>query len=49
MTDWIALAAARKLDIPPDDIAKITPVLDALEEAFRPLVRELPRAYAEWE
>ena len=49
MTDWTALAAARKLDIPADDVAKIAPVLDALEEQLRPLVRELPSAYGEWE
>lgn len=49
MTDWIALAASRKLDIPPEDTAKIAPILDALEAAFRPLTEELPRAYAEWE
>ena len=49
MTDWTALAAARKLDIPLDDIAKIALILDALEKAFRPLTKELPRAYGEWE
>ena len=37
MTDWNAIAEARKLDIPPEDLAQITPTLDALEEAFRPL------------
>jgi hypothetical protein len=41
MTDWNALALARKLDIPPEEVAKFAPVLDALEEAFRPLVQEL--------
>jgi hypothetical protein len=41
MTDWNAIVAARKLEIPPDDVAKFVPVLDALEEAFCPLLTEL--------
>jgi hypothetical protein len=41
MTDWNAIAQARKLDIPPEDIAKLAPVMDTLEEAFRPLLNEL--------
>lgn len=41
MTDWNAIAEARKLNIPPEDMAKAAPVLDALEEAFRPLLKEL--------
>jgi hypothetical protein len=41
MTDWNAIVVARKLDIPPDDVAKFASVLDALEEAFRPLLKEL--------
>jgi hypothetical protein len=41
MTDWNAIAEARKLDIPSEDVAKLTPVMDALEEAFRPLLNEL--------
>jgi hypothetical protein len=41
MTDWKAIAQARKLDIPPEDVAKVAPTLDALEEAFRPLLKEL--------
>lgn len=49
MTDWHALAVARKLDIPLQQIEKIAPTLDALEEAFLPLPDKLPRAYAEWE
>ncbi len=39
----------RTLEIPPDELAKIVPILDALEEAFRPLTRELPLAYTESE
>lgn len=36
-------------DIPPEQIARITPTLDALYEAFRPLLKELPLAYTESE
>ncbi len=35
MTDW-------KRDIPPDAIERITPSLEALEAAFRPLLAKLP-------
>jgi hypothetical protein len=49
MTDWNALAEARKLDIPPEAIAKFAPIHDALEESFRPLLKDLPRSYAESE
>jgi hypothetical protein len=45
MTDWNALAQARKLDIPPETVAAITPTLDALEQAFRPLLNELGAGY----
>jgi hypothetical protein len=41
MTDWKAIAEARGLDIPPEQIAKIAPTLDALEEAFQPLLAQL--------
>jgi hypothetical protein len=41
MPDWNAIADARKLNIPPEDMAKVAPVLDALEEAFRPLLKDL--------
>ncbi len=45
MTDWNALAQARKLDIPPEAVAAIAPTLDALEEVFRPLLKELGGGY----
>jgi hypothetical protein len=45
MTDWNALAQARGLDIPPEAIASFAPTLDALEEAFRPLLKELGGGY----
>jgi len=41
MTDWKALAAARCPDIPADAVARITPGLEALEAAFRPLTERL--------
>ena len=31
-----------KLGIPEDELARITPSLDALEAAFRPLVQTIP-------
>jgi hypothetical protein len=45
MTDWKALAEARKLNIPPEAVAAIAPVLDELDEAFRPLLDELGGGY----
>jgi hypothetical protein len=41
MTDWNAIAQARSLDIPADEIEAIAPVLDALENAVRPLLAQL--------
>ncbi|MBM3797434.1 MAG: hypothetical protein FJW31_26065 [Acidobacteria bacterium] len=40
--DWTAAAAAIAPDIPADQIARITPSLDALEAVFRPLVAAIP-------
>ena len=37
MTDWKKIAAALDPPIPAADVEKIAPVLEALEEAFRPL------------
>lgn len=45
MTDWKALAQARKLDMPPEAVAAIAPTLDALEEAFGPLLKQLGNGY----
>ena len=42
MTDWIALSRARGLDIPEDQVAQIAPSMEALEQAFRPLLAKLP-------
>ena len=40
-TDWKALAKARGLDIPEEDVEAIAPRLDALEQALRRPAREL--------
>lgn len=40
--DWKAAAAAFAPGIPADQIEKISPSLDGLEAAFRPLVSRLP-------
>lgn len=42
MTDWKLLVPALGLDIPAEDIARVTAPLDALETAFRPLTAGLP-------
>ncbi|HWD00343.1 MAG TPA: hypothetical protein VG456_26480 [Candidatus Sulfopaludibacter sp.] len=41
MKNWRAMAAAIGLDLPARDIDRIAQPLDGLEEAFRPLVRDL--------
>ncbi len=40
--DWKAVAGALAPDIPETDLDRITPALDALEAAFRPLAAEIP-------
>ncbi len=39
--NWRELAAARGLDIPDEQIDRIAPALEALEAAFRPLLKPL--------
>ncbi len=39
--DWIAIARARNLDIPDEAVAKVAPILDALERDFRPLLKRI--------
>jgi hypothetical protein len=39
--DWRAIARACGLEIPAKDFERIGPPLDALEESFRPLTRDL--------
>ena len=40
--DWKAAAAAFAPGMPAEQLEKITPSLDGLEAAFRPLVAKLP-------
>ncbi|MCS6951941.1 MAG: hypothetical protein RMK57_00780 [Bryobacterales bacterium] len=40
--DWRRIAEGMRLDVPEGDLERIAPVLDALEDAFRPLVPALP-------
>ena len=44
MKDWKKIADASELQIPEADFDRITPALDSLEKAFRPLVESLPSA-----
>jgi len=41
MTDWKLVAAGRGLDIPDEELARMSAVLMPLEESFRPLVRTI--------
>ena len=41
MKDWKKIARASGLPIPDAELERIAPVLDALEAAFRPLVKDL--------
>jgi hypothetical protein len=47
-TDWKKLAAALDPPIPPGEVDRIAPVLDALEAAFRPLQRSLSPDAIPW-
>jgi hypothetical protein len=48
MSVWKKLAAALDPPIPESNVEEITPVLDALEAAFRPLQRSLPPDATMW-
>lgn len=39
--DWRAITRSSGLDISPSDLDRIVPPLEALEESFRPLVKDL--------
>jgi hypothetical protein len=41
MPDWISIAAAHNFDIPAADLDRAIKPLNALEESFRPLVKDL--------
>ncbi len=42
MKNWKLIAEANDLRIPEPDLERITPALDALETAFRPLTKSIP-------
>lgn len=42
MKNWKMIAEANQLRIPEPDLDRITPALDALEAAFRPLTHNIP-------
>jgi hypothetical protein len=42
MKNWKAIASGNGLNLTDEYLAKITPPLDALEAAFRPLVATIP-------
>jgi hypothetical protein len=42
MDDWKSIAEARGLGIPAEEVAKLVPVMEALEQSFRPLLGALP-------
>ena len=42
MKNWKKIAESSELHIPEPDLERITPTLDALEAAFRPLTKNIP-------
>jgi len=42
MKNWKTIASGNDLGLPDDYLAKLTPTLDALEAAFRPLIAGIP-------
>lgn len=42
MKDWKKIASGYGLDIPEEQIARIAPALDGLEQIFRPLAGRIP-------
>ena len=48
MTDWKKTAAALDPPIPEPDVEKLLPVMEALENAFRPLQRTLTPGSDVW-
>ncbi len=41
MKDWKRIAEAHGLPLSPSELDRLTPALSALEEAFRPLLKDL--------
>jgi hypothetical protein len=48
MTDWKKIGSALDPPIPAADLEQIAPVLEALEEAFRPLRESIPHDAGVW-
>jgi hypothetical protein len=48
MTDWKKIAAALDPPIPEVDVERLSPVMDALENAFRPLQQTLTAESDVW-
>ena len=42
MKNWKKIAEIEGFDIPESELGRMTPVLDGLEAAFRPLVASIP-------
>ncbi len=42
MTDWLAVAQARGIRAPHEELERMAQVLETLERAFEPLLREIP-------
>jgi hypothetical protein len=42
MKNWKAIASGNGLDLSDEYLAKLTPPLEALEAAFRPLIAKIP-------
>jgi len=42
MKNWKKISEASDVRIPEPDVDRITPALDALEAAFRPLTKDIP-------
>jgi hypothetical protein len=40
--NWKLIAAAGRFNIPDEELNRIIPVLDAIESAFRPLIKKIP-------
>jgi hypothetical protein len=48
MTDWRTVAAAQELPIRPEDLDRIAPRLEELEQIFRPLQQQIPHNTLPW-
>lgn len=42
MKNWKKIAEGHGLNIPESDLENVTPALDAMEAAFRPLTKDIP-------